>query len=207
MVLETNCIRQPNRQLPSLSYNHNTLTNPQNIYEGVITNALQSCSKEVVTRRGKHSCYEGVQCMYCGCKMNWEVTLGLPYAISLQHQSKPLTTTACLSSLSATRATTLWLKQPTCYCSAVLYKVVQYIFKLCNPVFLVRVLAMPHPLCTVHLECCTHVAESLYTLCIFPSNYTEWYSPPPPPRQRRLTLNHTIEVRMPYSMQCIYMIY
>ena len=33
----------------------------------------------------------------------------------------------------------------------VLYKVVQYIFKLCNPVFLVRVLvlAMPHPLCRV----------------------------------------------------------
>ena len=31
--------------------------------------------------------------MYCGCKMNWEVTQGLPYAISLQHQSKPLTTT------------------------------------------------------------------------------------------------------------------
>ena len=29
----------------------------------------------------------------CGCKMNPEVTLGLPYAISLQHQSKPLTTT------------------------------------------------------------------------------------------------------------------
>ena len=47
---------------------------------------------KVVTRRRKHSCYEGVQCMYCGCKMNQEVTLGLPYAISLQHQSKPLTT-------------------------------------------------------------------------------------------------------------------
>ena len=27
--------------------------------------------------------------MYCGCKMNQEVTLGLPCAISLQHQSKP----------------------------------------------------------------------------------------------------------------------
>ena len=54
--------------------------------------------------------------MYCGCKMNWEVTLGLPYAISLQHQSKPLPA-HCLSSLSATRATTLWLKQPTCFCS------------------------------------------------------------------------------------------
>jgi len=26
LVLETNCIRQPNRLLPSLSYNHNTLT-------------------------------------------------------------------------------------------------------------------------------------------------------------------------------------
>ena len=26
LVLETNCIRQPNRQLPSSSYNHNTLT-------------------------------------------------------------------------------------------------------------------------------------------------------------------------------------
>ena len=26
LVLETDCIRQPERQLPSLSYNHNTLT-------------------------------------------------------------------------------------------------------------------------------------------------------------------------------------
>ena len=26
LVLENNCIRQPNRQLPSSSYNHNTLT-------------------------------------------------------------------------------------------------------------------------------------------------------------------------------------
>ena len=25
---------------------------------------------------------------------------------------------------------------------------------------------MPHPLCTVHLECCTHVAESLFPLYI-----------------------------------------
>ena len=72
LVLETNCIRQPSRKLPSSSYNHNTLTTlAQKIYEGVITNALQSCSKEVVTRKGKHSCYEGLQCMYCGCKMNW----------------------------------------------------------------------------------------------------------------------------------------
>ena len=39
LVLKTNCRRQPKRQLPSLSYN------PQNICEGVITSALQSCSK------------------------------------------------------------------------------------------------------------------------------------------------------------------
>ena len=25
---------------------------------------------------------------------------------------------------------------------------------------------MPHPLCTVHVECCMHVAESLYPLYI-----------------------------------------
>ena len=45
LVLETNCVRQPSMQLPSSSYNHNSYTNsPQNIYEEVITNALQSCS-------------------------------------------------------------------------------------------------------------------------------------------------------------------
>ena len=32
---------------------------------------------------------------------------------------------------------------------------------------------MPHPLCTYTLECCTHVAESLYPLYI----YIEWYPP------------------------------
>ena len=39
-----------------------------------------------------------------------------------------------------------------------------------NSTFLVRVLAMPHPLCTYTLECCTHVAESLYPLYISPWN-------------------------------------
>ena len=48
MVLETNCIRQPNRELP----NHNTLTTFRTSYEGVITNAPQSCSKEVVPGEG-----------------------------------------------------------------------------------------------------------------------------------------------------------
>ena len=48
--VKINCMRQPERQLPNSSYNHNTLNladNPQNICEGVITNALQSCYKEL----------------------------------------------------------------------------------------------------------------------------------------------------------------
>ena len=88
--------------------------------------------------------------MYCGCKMNWEVTLGLNRErlsvtnlssennfanvlteCSSRHQGKKLWGCLmqlvfnikanlyyhCLSSLSATRATTLWLKQPTYFCS------------------------------------------------------------------------------------------
>ena len=43
---------------------------------------------------------------------------------------------------------------------------------------------MPHPLCTVHLECCTHVAESLYPLYIsfqlhgmvFPPQHSTFHS-------------------------------
>ena len=55
--------------------------------------------------------------VYCGCKMNWAAAFwGLPYVVSLQHQSKPFITTVS-PGLSATRVTTLWLKQPTCFCS------------------------------------------------------------------------------------------
>ena len=42
--------------------------------------------------------------------------LRLPNAIRLPYQRKP-SGNHCLSSLSATRVTTLWLKQPTCFCS------------------------------------------------------------------------------------------
>ena len=73
----------------------------------------KSCNQE-----REASCYEGVQCMYCGCKMNREVTLGLPYAISLQHQSKPLTTTVSPVCLQPGQPLCMWLKQPTCFCSA-----------------------------------------------------------------------------------------
>ena len=35
--------------------------------------------------------------MYCGCKMNWTAAFwGLPYVVSLQHQSKPLIATVSL---------------------------------------------------------------------------------------------------------------
>ena len=33
--------------------------------------------------------------MYSGCKMSWAVLLGLPYAISLQYQSKPSSHNHC----------------------------------------------------------------------------------------------------------------
>ena len=45
-----------------------------------------------------------------------------------------------------------------------------YIFKLCNPVFLVRVLGMPHPLCTCTLRvlyaCGREFVPSVYFLPI-----------------------------------------
>ena len=62
-----------------------------------------------------HRCSEGCQCIV----VVWWIGLphlGLPYAIRLPYKSKPHVTT--VSSLSATRVTTLWLKQPTCFCSA-----------------------------------------------------------------------------------------
>ena len=47
------------------------------------------------------------------CMMNWaaasQIAFGHPY------QSKPLSYNHCLSGLSATRVTTMWLKQPTCF--------------------------------------------------------------------------------------------
>ena len=56
-----------------------------------------------------------------------------------------------------------------------------YIFKLCNPVFLVRVLAMPHPLCTCTLRvlyaCGREFVPSVYFLPITRNGI----SPPPPP--------------------------
>ena len=47
LVLKTNYIRQPKRQLPSSSYQPQYTDNPQNICEGVFTNAIESCSKEL----------------------------------------------------------------------------------------------------------------------------------------------------------------
>ena len=53
--------------------------------------------------------------MYCGyIRETGQLLLGLPYPISLPHQS---TVNLSVSSLSATKVTTLWLKQSTCFCS------------------------------------------------------------------------------------------
>ena len=63
LVLETNCKRKPKGQLPSSSYNHNTL---KTLSEGVFTNAFQSCTcnqvREVQILWGFS--------VYCGYKMN-----------------------------------------------------------------------------------------------------------------------------------------
>ena len=78
LVLKTNCIRQPKRKLASSSYNHNTLTILRTSVRGVITNSLQSYSKELImllngSRWFPHVCSEG-WLLYCGCKMNWAGT-------------------------------------------------------------------------------------------------------------------------------------
>jgi len=95
LVLKTNCIRKPSEHL----------------WED-ITNALQSYSKELLccysaSRWFPHRCSEGCQ---CSVVVRWtgQLPFGLPYAISLQYQSTPLCN-HCLSSLSATRVTNLWL--------------------------------------------------------------------------------------------------
>ena len=67
LVSETNCIRQP-----TSSYIHNSYTgNTQNICERVITKALQRCNKKLVTRWGKHRCYDGFQCILI-VKWTWQ---------------------------------------------------------------------------------------------------------------------------------------
>ena len=57
-----------------------------------------------------------------------------------------------------------------CFIVTVLYISIVYIFKLCNTVFIVRVLAMPHPLCTCTLRvlyaCGREFVPSVYFLPI-----------------------------------------
>ena len=59
--------------------------------------------------------------VYSGCKMNRAATFWwLSYIVSLQHQSKLLINTVSPVCLP-TKVATLWLKQPTCFCSALSY--------------------------------------------------------------------------------------
>ena len=58
-----------------------------------------------------HRCSEGC----CGCNMNW--TAASWVALCNFNTMSKTSHNHCLSSLSATRVTTLWLKQPTCFCS------------------------------------------------------------------------------------------
>ena len=112
--------------------------NPQNICEGVITNALQSCSirhfhvLNVTTWGFSVYCgcnmnWEAAPCMgalcnwssiskatSCGCKMNWAAA-SLVALCNKSSISKQTSHNHCLFSLYATMVTTLWLKQSTCF--------------------------------------------------------------------------------------------
>ena len=63
--LKTYLIRQPNRQLPSSSYNHNTLTKLRTS----VKDSLQMHFKVAVIK-----ILWGFS-VYCSCKMNWEAAL------------------------------------------------------------------------------------------------------------------------------------
>ena len=93
-VLETNCIRQPKGQLPSLSYNHITL-------KTLITSFTLRAWK-FLTATMKSICsnyFTDVLRVVSGLWLENEMPIGLPYAITLIYQSEPLITTvssACL---------------------------------------------------------------------------------------------------------------
>ena len=61
LLLETNCIRQPKGQLPTSSYNHNTV-------KSLITCASPTCLK--CTCNDSFTDVGGLS-VYCGCEMNW----------------------------------------------------------------------------------------------------------------------------------------
>ena len=93
---------QPERQLPSSSYN------PQNIcaVEGVITNALQSCSnyKELPCLQAGDFLTAVLRVVsHCGCKMNLAAASQVAFmqliSNTKNNKSKPLITTISLAGL------------------------------------------------------------------------------------------------------------
>ena len=96
LVLKTNCMGQ----LPSLCYNHNTLTTLRERFPHLVP----YCKCEVMT---PSQMFWGLS-VYCGCKMNWA-------AASLDVLSNYSSSNHCLFSLYATMVITLCLKQPTCF--------------------------------------------------------------------------------------------
>ena len=65
-----NIMQQLNRQLPSSSYNHNTLTTLGTLWRSHYRNALQSC---FYVSRWENLMLWGFS-VYCGCKMSWEAS-------------------------------------------------------------------------------------------------------------------------------------
>ena len=123
LTLKTSCIRQHERLLPSSTYNPNAMTTFRTSVKEITTKlmhfkaAVMSFLAVNASRCFPHWCSEDDQC--CDCTISWVVFSGVALAIILQHQSKALITTVSPCSLSVI---TLWLKQPTCFCSAALHK-------------------------------------------------------------------------------------
>ena len=116
--IETTCIRQHERLLPSSSYNHKTLTTLRTSVKGVITNALQCCCEELsccsCNRWFPHRCSEGCQCVVVvrltasslwGCLMQLVLNTkaNLPRPLSLQ--------------LACNQRNYSVIKQPICFCT------------------------------------------------------------------------------------------
>ena len=110
------CIRQLIWQLPSSSYNHNTPTALKtSVKESLQMHFKVAVGNFHVIRWRNQGCYEGIQCIVA---LRWtgKLSLGLPYAITLQHHAKWCSYNHCFFSLSATRITTWWLVVFAVYC-------------------------------------------------------------------------------------------
>ena len=110
-----NRTKQPQKQMSSSPYNHNTLatlrTSMKESLQMHFNIAVRNFYGPDASRWFLHRCSEGYQCVVV-VRWTWKLPLRLPFVISIY---VPLTITISLA--GATRLTTLWLKHPIGLCS------------------------------------------------------------------------------------------